>query len=136
MATALAAAAGTLARRALLEGGAGRRTGSEPLMTAAAEAAPALPASGSSFYTAMRILPREQREAMYAIYAFCRAVDDIADDGGRATCAALRSLARRHRSPVSRAGTPPRRPISPSRRAASGCGARISAPSSTAWKWT
>jgi presqualene diphosphate synthase len=33
----------------------------------------------SSFYLAMRILPQEQREAMYAIYAFCRAVDDIAD---------------------------------------------------------
>ena len=39
-------------------------------------------ASGSSFYTAMRILPRAQREGMYAVYAFCRAVDDIADDGG------------------------------------------------------
>ena len=38
-----------------------------------------LPAAGSSFYTAMRILPPEQREAMYAIYGFCRAVDDIAD---------------------------------------------------------
>ena len=38
-------------------------------------------ASGSSFYTAMRILPKAEREAMYAIYAFCRAVDDIADDG-------------------------------------------------------
>jgi phytoene synthase len=39
-------------------------------------------ASGSSFYTAMRILPRAQREAMFEIYAFCRAVDDIADDPG------------------------------------------------------
>ena len=39
-------------------------------------------ASGSSFYAAMRILPREQRQAMYDVYAFCRAVDDIADDGG------------------------------------------------------
>jgi phytoene synthase len=49
----------------------------------AAEAqAPALPAAGSSFYTAMRLLPRERREAMYAVYAFCRAVDDVADDGG------------------------------------------------------
>jgi phytoene synthase len=28
----------------------------------------------------MRILPREQRDAMYAVYAFCRAVDDVADD--------------------------------------------------------
>jgi phytoene synthase len=36
-------------------------------------------ASGSSFYTAMRILPRPQREAMYAVYGFCRQVDDIAD---------------------------------------------------------
>jgi hydroxysqualene synthase len=46
----------------------------------AADAATA--ASGSSFYAAMRILPRPQRQAMYDIYAFCRAVDDIADDGG------------------------------------------------------
>ncbi len=36
-------------------------------------------AGGSSFYFAMRILGREQREAMFEIYAFCRAVDDIAD---------------------------------------------------------
>jgi len=36
-------------------------------------------ASGSSFYYAMRILPQEQRKAMFEIYAFCRAVDDIAD---------------------------------------------------------
>jgi phytoene synthase len=39
-------------------------------------------ASGSSFYAAMRILPRPQREAMFEIYAFCRAVDDVADDPG------------------------------------------------------
>jgi squalene synthase HpnD len=36
----------------------------------------------SSFYAAMRMLPRPRREAMYEIYSFCRAVDDIADDGG------------------------------------------------------
>jgi phytoene synthase len=36
--------------------------------------------SGSSFYAGMRILPRAEREAMYAIYGFCRLVDDIADD--------------------------------------------------------
>jgi presqualene diphosphate synthase len=45
--------------------------------TAAAERA-----SGSSFYNAMRILPRAQREAMFEIYSFCRQVDDIADSGG------------------------------------------------------
>ncbi|MBX9814137.1 MAG: squalene synthase HpnD [Proteobacteria bacterium SG_bin5] len=36
--------------------------------------------SGSSFYAGMRVLPKAEREAMYAVYAFCRAVDDIADD--------------------------------------------------------
>jgi phytoene synthase len=42
-------------------------------------------AAGSSFYAAMRILPAEQRAAMFAVYAFCRAVDDVADrDGSRA----------------------------------------------------
>jgi presqualene diphosphate synthase len=39
-------------------------------------------ASGSSFYAAMRIMPPPQREAMFEIYAFCRAVDDVADEGG------------------------------------------------------
>ena len=39
-------------------------------------------ASRSSFYKGMRILPRAQREAMFEIYSFCRAVDDIADDLG------------------------------------------------------
>ena len=39
-------------------------------------------ASGSSFYAAMRILPREQRQAMFQIYSFCRQVDDIADSVG------------------------------------------------------
>jgi phytoene synthase len=36
--------------------------------------------SGSSFYAAMRILPPEKRAGMYAVYAFCREVDDIADE--------------------------------------------------------
>ena len=39
-------------------------------------------AAGSSFYAGMRVLPRPQRQAMYAVYAFCRAVDDVADEGG------------------------------------------------------
>lgn len=37
-------------------------------------------ASGSSFYPAMKLLCREKRDAMYAIYAFCREIDDIADE--------------------------------------------------------
>jgi phytoene synthase len=36
----------------------------------------------SSFYRAMAILPRAQRDAMFEIYSFCRAVDDIADGAG------------------------------------------------------
>jgi presqualene diphosphate synthase len=35
----------------------------------------------SSFYSAMRLMPKPERAAMFAIYGFCRIVDDIADDG-------------------------------------------------------
>jgi phytoene synthase len=38
-------------------------------------------AASSSFYSAMRLMPKAEREAMFAIYGFCRLVDDIADDG-------------------------------------------------------
>jgi presqualene diphosphate synthase len=38
--------------------------------------------SGSSFFWAMRMLPEEKRRAMFAVYAFCREVDDIADEPG------------------------------------------------------
>ena len=36
-------------------------------------------ASGSSFLWGMRVLPKPRREAMYAVYAYCREIDDIAD---------------------------------------------------------
>ncbi|MGH6849746.1 MAG: presqualene diphosphate synthase HpnD [Methylocella sp.] len=39
-------------------------------------------ARSSSFNAAMRILPRPRRQAMFEIYSFCRAVDDIADGAG------------------------------------------------------
>jgi phytoene synthase len=42
-----------------------------------------LRAAGSSFFWAMQLLSYQRREAMYALYAFCREVDDIAD--GNAT---------------------------------------------------
>ncbi len=38
--------------------------------------------SGTSFYWAMRRLAERERQAMFAVYAFCREVDDIADDAG------------------------------------------------------
>jgi len=37
-------------------------------------------AAGSSFTAGMILLPRERCEAMFGLYAFCREVDDIADD--------------------------------------------------------
>lgn len=36
--------------------------------------------SGTSFAAGMRILSKPRRDAMHAIYAFCREVDDIADN--------------------------------------------------------
>ncbi len=36
--------------------------------------------AGTSFYRGMRVLPPDRRSAMYAIYAFCRLVDDVADE--------------------------------------------------------
>jgi squalene synthase HpnD len=55
------------------------------LSPAPAVAAPGLQAleekvRRSSFYAAMKTMPAKQRTGMFAIYAFCRAVDDIADD--------------------------------------------------------
>ncbi len=38
--------------------------------------------SGSSFTLGMKMLSKEKREAIFSIYAFCRAVDDIADEEG------------------------------------------------------
>src|SRR6185312_6667146 len=66
-------------------------------------------ASGSSFYTAMRILPRAQREAMFQIYSFCRQVDDIADSTGPR--AERRAALMRWRADIDSlyAGTPARR---------------------------
>ncbi len=36
--------------------------------------------AGTSFYRGMKVLPKDRRAAMYAIYAFCRIVDDVADE--------------------------------------------------------
>jgi phytoene synthase len=38
--------------------------------------------SGTSFRWSMKVLPPEQRDAMYAVYAFCREVDDVVDEPG------------------------------------------------------
>lgn len=46
----------------------------------AAEVESVVKRSGSSFYWAMRLLGKQKRDAMFAIYAFCREIDDIADE--------------------------------------------------------
>jgi squalene synthase HpnD len=51
----------------------------DPTTAKAGQTSAASRASGSSFYLAMRILPRAQRDAMFQVYWFCRSVDDIAD---------------------------------------------------------
>ncbi len=38
--------------------------------------------SGSSFYWGMKLLPEIEKRAMFSVYAFCRVVDDIADNCG------------------------------------------------------
>lgn len=48
----------------------------------AAEVTQLVRAAGTSFYYGMRILPPERRLAIYAVYAFCRVIDDIVDEPG------------------------------------------------------
>lgn len=67
-------------------------TGPPPaLPQALAGIASAVRNSGTSFYWAMRLLPRAKRDAMYVVYAFCREVDDIVD-GSEAREVKLRRL--------------------------------------------
>jgi presqualene diphosphate synthase len=60
----------------------------------------AAPAAHSSFYSAMRVLPERQREAMFALYGFCRAVDDIADDRGPAAAAERLAMLEKWRADI------------------------------------
>ena len=82
---------------------------------------------------------KAERAAMFAIYAFCRAVDDIADEPGRRPRRA-READSTPGAPTSPASMPAGRRgawASWSRRAALGPGAgRLPRPSSTAWRWT
>ena len=47
-------------------------------------------ASGSSFYYAFLFLPQRKKEAIQALYAFCREVDDAVDEVSDPTAAAAR----------------------------------------------
>jgi phytoene synthase len=68
--------------------------------------------SRSNFYYAFLTLPRARRDALYAVYAFCRTVDDVADLG--CDPAAQRAELGRWREDVARCfqpGPPPAHPI-------------------------
>jgi len=45
--------------------------------------------SSSNFYYAFMLLPADRRRALYSVYAFCRFIDDIADDESVRGAAAL-----------------------------------------------
>lgn len=56
--------------------------------------------AGSSFHYSFGILPREQRRAIEAVYAFCRAIDDLADDPPRGSGADPLPSLRRYRGEI------------------------------------
>jgi phytoene synthase len=49
-------------------------------------------AAGTSFYRGMTVLSAPRRIAMYGVYAFCRVVDDVADDDGVSAQARIAGL--------------------------------------------
>ena len=67
--------------------------------------------SRSNFYFAFLTLPRARRDALYAVYAFCRTVDDMADLGSDP--AAQREGLARWREDVARCFTPGAAPSQP-----------------------
>ena len=60
----------------------------------AAEVRRIVAAASSSFAAGMRVLPRVRREAIHAVYALCRVVDDIADGDAPGTDDPARRAAR------------------------------------------
>jgi phytoene synthase len=65
--------------------------------------------SGSSFWIGMRSLEPERRRAIHAVYAFCRAIDDIAD--GAAPATEKRQFLREWRREIDRLHRAPETPI-------------------------
>ena len=95
--------------------------------------------SGSNFYYSFLFLPRRKRQAIYALYAFCRTVDDAVDQGRRrraSSAASWRSGGSSWRVPT-RAIRPSRSPsTSPRWSGPSRSSASTSRRSSTASRWT
>lgn len=63
--------------------------------------------SGTSFYYAFRVMPKDKRQAIYALYSFCRVVDDCVDEeGGEGEAGLRRWLEEVHRCYAGRPATP------------------------------
>lgn len=69
----------------------GNANGNDGLMTDYARCAEITRHSSSNFYYAFMLLPAERRRALHAVYAFCRFIDDIADDESTGDAASLLS---------------------------------------------
>ncbi|WP_262028453.1 squalene/phytoene synthase family protein [Microvirga sp. Mcv34] len=87
-----------------LRGTLGRPASGDHRVTAAA-----VRRSGSSFRLGMQSLSPERRRAIHAVYAFCRAVDDVAD--GAAPAAEKRTFLREWRRELDRLHRAPGTPI-------------------------
>jgi phytoene synthase len=64
-------------------------------------------AEAANFYYGIRLLPRDKRWAMSAVYAFARRVDDIGDDGSLSAAAQLTALGGEHELVASLGGSGP-----------------------------
>jgi 15-cis-phytoene synthase len=63
--------------------------------------------SGSNFYYAFLVLPRQKRRAIYALYSFCRVLDDCVDEeSGEGEAGLRRWLEEVHRCYAGRPTTP------------------------------
>jgi phytoene synthase len=50
-------------------------------------------AHGTTYYWSTRVLPRDKQPHVFALYAFCRAADDIVDDLGTSASVEARAAA-------------------------------------------
>lgn len=79
------------------------------IAAATATSRPSQPSGGSNFFVAFRVLPPERREAIRAVYRFCRRADDAVDDAadaeeGRAALGRVAALLDRVYDPAAEVG--------------------------------